>query len=298
MPNDLELSIYRTLAYFAYFKYPLTSFEVWKWLLMPRGKYSLSEVVTALDDSVWLHDRCGVWRGFYALHGVQHQVSDRHLRFLDAMRKYRKVERVMQIFGRLPWIEGVAVCNSLAWYATTERSDIDLFIVSAPGRVWSTRLLATLPLLLLRQRPGECELDPLCLSFFSTASAFDFSVLKIAERDPYLAYWSKTLVPILDRTHWSATFEQINSWPSAELPNAWPVRRAWRFSLRAPWRWPWLPLSERLPKQIQLERFPVEIKQLMNIDTRVVVNDAMLKFHDQDARALIQASLEEKLTRL
>jgi hypothetical protein len=298
MPNDLELSIFRTLAYFAYFKYPLTSFEIWKWLLMPAGKYSLFEVITALDHSVWLRAHCEPWQGFYALHETQYQVSDRHLRFLDAMRKYRKVERAMQILGRLPWIEGVAVCNSLAWYATTIQSDIDLFIIAAPRRVWSTRLLTTLPLLLLRQRPGECERDPLCLSFFSTESAFDFSRLKIAQHDPYLAYWSKTLVPILDRTHWSTTFHQINSWLSADLPNAWPVRRAWRFSLRTPWRWPWLPLSEQLPKQVQLERFPVEIQHLMNVDTRVVVNDAMLKFHDQDTRAQIQASLEEKLASL
>lgn len=298
MPNDLEVSIYRTLAYFAYFKYPLTSFELWKWLLLPVGKYSLFEVVAALDESVWLRDRYEVWQGFYALTDVKLQVPDRHIRFLDAIRKYRKVERSMQIFGRLPWINGIAVCNSLAWYATTEQSDIDLFITAAPGRVWSVRLLATLPLMLLRQRPGECERDPLCLSFFSTESAFDFSRLKVGSQDPYLAYWSRTLVPILDRTGWCTTFERQNTWIAEALPNAWPVRRAWRFSLRTPWRWPWLPLSEHLPKQLQIERFPVEIKTLMNLDSRVVVSDTMLKFHDQDKRAQIQVELEAKIAGL
>lgn len=298
MPSSLEISIYRTLAYFAYFKYPLTSFEVWKWLLEPGEKSTLTAVVETLSSSAWLRARMHEYNGFYSLEHVVSQVQDRHVRFLDAMRKYQKVERVVQLIGRLPWIDGIAVCNSLSWCHTNLESDIDLFIVAKPGRVWSARLLSTLPLMLLRQRPGESQLDPICLSFFCTESGFDFSKLKAGSSDPYLAYWCQSLVPLVSRAAWQAKFKLSNQWLVDVLPNASQVLRASRFRSESRIRWPWLPVSEALLKQFQMDKFPPAIRELMNKDTRVVINDQMLKFHEQDSRELIRYTLEGRMSRL
>ena len=291
----LERSIYKTLAYFAYFQYPLTSFEIWKWLLDPDGQVSLAEIEDALSNSAWLKARTQMYNGFYALEQVEAIYRQRHERFLDAVRKFRKIQRWAQILGRLPWVDGVAVCNSLAWFNTTAESDIDLFVVAKPGRVWSVRLLAALPLMALRQRPGERVRDPICLSFFSTEQVFDFEKLKIGAADPYLAYWCRSLVPLIDHTGWMATFELKNAWLQAVLPHAEFVRRALRFRSRVSFRLPWFPMSEALAKQLQMERLPQSIRALMNRDSRVVVTDDMLKFHDQDSRAQILSALEERM---
>jgi hypothetical protein len=298
MPSELELAIYRTLAYFAYFKYPLTSFEIWKWLLEPPQPTPLVTVVEALAGSPWLQSKFTRHQGFYALGDAQSWCQDRHLRFLDAMRKYRKAERAVQILGRLPWIEGVAVCNSLSWYQTKQDSDIDLFIVSKPGRVWSSRLLSTIPAMLLRQRPGESVTDPVCLSFFCTGAALNFEKLKIGPSDPYLAYWCRSLVPLVDHTGWMDRFEMNNAWLRDVLPNAQFVRRASRFrpSVRA--RLPWVWLSESLARQTQMDKFPAAIRDLMNKDSRVIATDDMLKFHEQDSREQIRVSLEDKVAAL
>ena len=295
MPSVLETSIYRTLAYFAYFKYPLTSFEIWKWLLEPGQPVSLFEVIQALEGSTWLPAKIKKYHGFYALGEVDVWHTDRHLRFLDAMRKYHKAERAVQLLGRLPWIDGVAVCNSLSWYQTKQDSDIDLFVITRPGRIWSARLLSTIPAILLRQRPGEAASDPVCLSFFCTDQALNFEKLKIGSTDPYLAYWCRSLVPLVDHSGWMEKFEMQNSWLREVLPNAQFVRRASRFRPSVKFHLPWLPLSERLAKQLQLERFPKVIRELMNIDTRVVVSAEMLKFHEHDARQQIRQALADKL---
>ncbi|MEK7183872.1 MAG: hypothetical protein AAB776_04545 [Patescibacteria group bacterium] len=295
MPSELEVSIYRTLAYFAYFKYPLTSFEIWKWLLEPDQPTSLVSIIETLENSIWLRARLKRDKGFYALENVAERRKDRHLRFLDAMRKYRKAERAVQVLGRLPWIEGIAVCNSLSWYQTKEDSDIDLFIVAKPGRIWSARLLSTLPAIFLRQRPGEAKSDPICLSFFSTAAALQFEKLKIGPSDPYLAYWCRSLVPLVDHSGWMEKFEMANPWLRQVLPNAQFVRRASRFRPPIRLRLPWIPLSEQLPRQIQQERFTPIIRELMNKDSRVVVSDDMLKFHEQDSRELIRSTLADKI---
>ncbi|MFZ2681588.1 MAG: hypothetical protein WAZ14_00595 [Patescibacteria group bacterium] len=298
MPSTLELSIYRTLGYFAYFKYPLTAFEVWKWLLQPEQSVSLAEVTEALSTSGWLQTKLNVFQSFYSLGTTEAWAQTRHERFLDAVRKYAKAEKIVQWLGRLPWIEGVAICNSLSWYQTTPDSDIDLFIITKPGRVWTGRLLSTLPAILFKQRPGELALDPVCLSFFCTETALAFETLKIDQSDPYLAYWCRSLVPLLDRRGWVEKFNVHNDWLTADLPHALPVQRANRFKTSVWWRWPWLPLSEHLARQLQLERFPASIRALMNVDSRVVVTDNMLKFHEQDARRLIAASLEEHMTKV
>lgn len=298
MPSELEKSVYRTLAYFSHFRYPLTGFEVWKWLLEPGGPVSLFEVLETLKSSNWLRDKVTAFQGFYALGDAQAWHRDRHVRFLDAMRKYRKAERTVQLLGRLPWIHGVAVCNSLSWYQTTQQSDIDLFVVTKPGRVWSARLLSTIPAMLLRQRPGEAKTDPVCLSFFCTDQALDFEKLKIGTSDPYLAYWCRSLVPLIDHSDWMDNFEMHNAWLREVLPHAQFVRRASRFRPYVKARLPWVPLSERLAKQLQMEKFPASIRSLMNRDSRVIVSDDMLKFHEQDAREQIRMTLEDKVSAL
>ncbi len=298
MPSALETSIYRTLAYFEYFKYPLTSFEIWKWLLAPGQTVALGEVVACLDKSDWLKSKVSEYQGFYALGQVAAWRQDRHLRFLDAMRKFHKVSRLLHLFGRLPWVDGIAVCNSLSWHHTKSDSDIDLFFIVKPGRIWSVRLLATIPVMLLRQRPGEATSDPICLSFFCTSDALAFETLKIGDQDPYLAYWCRSLVPLVDHGGWMDKFEMYNPWLREVLPQAQYVRRASRFRSDMRIRWPWLPLRESLAKQIQMEHFPAAIRELMNRDSRVVITDQMLKFHDRDARAQILKALDDKLAAL
>lgn len=293
----LDKSILRTVAYFSLFEYPLTSFEIWKWLMVEEGQGTVryGEVTERLHGSSLLQKHLANEQAFFGLGDVASQITERNQRLHNAIRKYDRLQRILKMLSRLPWIDGIAVCNSLAWMHTREDSDIDLFIITTPGRTWSARLLATLPLRLLRARPGEAAEDPICVSFFAAPTAFDFSTIKIGHHDPYLAYWSRSLVPLLDRTGWSTAFADTNSWVQEVLPHAWTVDRANRFRAATPHRLPWLPFSEKLARAMQFERFPANIKERMNRDTCVIVNDQMLKFHHNDARAKLVAGLEGRM---
>ncbi len=297
--DTLDKAILKTLAYFSIFGYPLTSFEVWKWLMVDGGtKTSLPQVISRLETSPTINRHVSEHQGFYALGDTRSQVAERQERFHDATRKFSKLRRFMKLLARLPWIEGVAVCNSLAWRHTTNESDIDLFILTTQGRTWSARLFATLPLKLFRARPGETTHDPICLSFFIAPSAADLSKVKIAEHDPYLSYWCQSLVPLLERANWFHKFGEANNWVKQVLPNSFSYRMAWRFRPKSAWRLVRWPLSEKLARTLQLERLPKVIKEMMNRDSRVVVQDDMLKFHHNDARLQITRQLQEKLIML
>lgn len=98
----------------------------------------------------------------------------------------------------VPFLRMVAVCNNLAFGKVSEKSDIDLFIVAKGGRLFIVRFFVTLILHLMGvRRHGKKVAGRFCLSFFIDDSALDLSSLAI-EKDIYLAYWVKSVVPLLD----------------------------------------------------------------------------------------------------
>ena len=302
MPTPLEQSIHRTATWFSLFETPVTVFELWKWMQEPDRAYSLEETHAALEGE-WLRDRLvevdGVWTT--RLSGVSATASERRTRFLDAARKFKKLHRAMRYVRLVPGVVAVAAGNTLAWWNTRPDSDIDLLVVTRPGMVWLARLLVVMPFALLGKRPGATAVDPFCFSFFATTESLDFSSLRLEGGDPYLAYWVRSLVPVLDR---GGVFDRIveeNGWTQEILSNVEISRRP--------------PLSpppneegkrnggdgrsfvattfERLAKTIQLRRFPPKIRSLMNVDSRVVVNDRVLKFHENDRREEYRDKLNE-----
>lgn len=293
-PSGLEKSIITTVAYFAHFTFPLTTLEVWKWLITDE-EVAFSDVDRTLRESPWLAERIDRYAGYCGMGDVVMQVEERRSRYADAMAKYRKVARYAKLLRWLPGAEGVAVCNSLAYHHTTRASDIDLFILTSPRHTWTVRLLATAPAVFLRQRPGECDEHPLCLSFFASTEAMDMAKLKIDDDDPYFAYWVVTLAPLFGREEYFTKLWHANSWIRQQMPNAYPVRRARAFRLSATspaWRIPWV---EAWAERLQRGRFPRVIRDMMNRDTRVVVSNTVLKFHENDRRAAIKAALRERL---
>lgn len=295
--TDLELSILRTICWFSVFDLPLSTFEIYKWLLTPARAYDLFEVDLALEQSEWLQSRIDSKDGLFFLKmtDVKNTFLNRHRRFLDAIRKFRKLCRATYFFQLLPGVRAVCAVNTLAWWHTTAESDIDLFIVTSPKHIWSSRLLLVLPFLLTGLRPQHSQAtaikDPYCFSFFCTTEALQFENIKWNEDDHYLAYWVKSMVPMFDRGDVIEQIEAINKWSDHVLPNAWmrsphPVHKPIAlFSF--PIQWSFL---EPVCRAIQRHKFPSVIRDLANQDSRVVITDDMLKFHENDRRVeFIQA---------
>ena len=300
MPTDLELSILRTICWFSVFHYPLTTFEIWKWLLRPARPYDLFEVTQALTNSFWLKEKLKQKDGFWTLISDSSlpMVKDRHERFLNAIIKYRKLRRACYFFQLLPNVKAVASANTLAWWHTTNESDIDLYIITDPNRIWSSRFFLVFPFAVIGNRPqliNDVKVnDPFCFSFFTTTEALQMESLKYGDEDPYLAYWVKSLVPILDRSEVFPQLASVNRWVDAMLPNArqrlshqsHKPRRL--FSIPIQWS-----LFEPLFRSIQRNSFPSKITDLANKDSRVVVSDQILKFHESDRREQFTKEFEE-----
>ncbi|MBI5369653.1 hypothetical protein HZA85_00455 [Candidatus Uhrbacteria bacterium] len=303
--SDLELAIFRTLCWFSVVDIPLTSFDVWKWLLAPCRGYELFEVDRCLTNSIWLSSRMDHLDGWYALKhkSLEQMLQSRRTRLLDASRKFKKLRRAAAFFQLLPGVRAVFAVNTLAWWHTQRTSDIDLFIVTAPGQVWSSRFFLVLPFLLAGARPHHFShvdsVDPFCFSFFCASSALAFESLKRGSQDPYLAYWIKSVVPIFDRDGIADIFDEHNRWVHRLLPHA-RVRRP--HPQHRPVKVPALPISgkmfEPVLRFLQRKKFPQAIQGLANLDTRVVISDEMLKFHENDRRQEFAQAFADTYSRL
>jgi hypothetical protein len=301
-PFDLAQSIYRTVCWFSMFDYPLTAFEVWKWMYAPGRAVALADVCEALETDAWLAGKLVRSGGFVALAGkdVSVLVRSRGKRFLDAARKYGKLRRALTWVAAAPGVVGVAAVNTLSWWNTRETSDIDLFIVVKPGTIWSSRFFLVLPFMLLNKRPSrkhEVGIDPFCFSFFLSEATLNVEGLRLPEGDPYLAYWTKSVVPVFDRGHVFDAFARDAVWADVALPHA-RVRPLHPY-LKPRWT-PRMPnwqggFVDRTLKGLQRKRFPTVIRELANTDTRVIVRDDMLKFHENDRRAEYRDDWEKML---
>lgn len=288
MPTvNLERAIFQTVAWFSLFSYPLTAFEIWKWLIAPASSFRLEDVLEALENNSWLRERLQFQDGFYALTGETRNVATRQERFLDAVRKFRRLRRATRYLSRLPAVRAVAACNTLAWSNTTSQSDIDLFLIVRSGCLWTTRFFAVLPFMLLGYRPGQTVRDPFCFSFFITEDRMNLSDTRRSEGDLYLAFWILSLYPVSEQQNIMERFLSANDWVAGLLPNGFgvsPVRERYRAAER-PFFPNWSCPFDSLLRIWQWRRLPSELRRLNGLDdSRVILNESRIKCHPNDRR--------------
>lgn len=303
-------SLLSPLAYYDAFDVPLTSQEVF--LSMPQMEGSrpvFEDVERALAEAVRA-GRVSCSGGFYCLPGREALAALRQSRYALAEGKYARVRRFLSIARFAPFLRAVFVCNTLARSYARPESDIDLFLVTAPGRIWLTRLCVTGLAALLRMRPTEeTSADRICLSFFVTVEALDLKGLALDD-DVYLAHWLQELCPVYDEAGIVRRSFVENGWLRGVLPETRvqvpSPRRLVRARLmgakRGFERLLDAAFGDRLEgwaRRRQLAWMPAALKAAAGTPASdVVLNDRVLKFHDQDRRAAIRDAYREKMRNL
>lgn len=297
--NDLEKSILKTVSFFDVFSYPLTASEIWKWLYKPQQNYSLFDIKECLDKSSVLNDKLECREGFYSILGRESiHLKRKHNNNL-AERKFRKVVYLARVYRFIPFVRMMAVCNSLGYSNAREKSDIDLFIIARRRTIWLARLFTILVVKILHMRPTEeNKQDAFCLSFFIDENYLDIENSRMGSEDIYYPYWVSNLIPIYDPDGLYKKFLEANKWYKKYLPNAYPNQ----FSKEVHPTWLsktfnhilylifYPPVLRRVTynfyRKIQVKIIGRNLKALINIDTRVIVNERMLKFYSNDNREL------------
>jgi len=295
--STLEKSILATISFFDIFDYPLTLVEIWQWLYVypePRTKndeqIKISDIQDVLDKNDSLKGKVEMKNGFYFLQGRADLVEKRMERYNIAERKYQKSLKIIKILRLIPYVRMIAVCNTLAYSNARDESDIDLFIICEKGHLWKTRFLVSGFLKFFNLRPTESETrDKICASFFLSEDSLDIINLAIDD-DIYLKYWITQIYPVYDDGAY-AKFLAANNWIKKDFKNIYSVkptirRQLGESPLLSAFRSIFSILSENYCRNYQWKILPDNLRQMVNKDTRVMMNDHLLKFHDNDKREL------------
>jgi hypothetical protein len=214
-------------------------------------------------------------------------------------RKVRRARRVAKWISRLSSVRFVAVVNTTALAHARDRADLDFFVIVKSGRMWTTRLLSASPYRLLgKLANAEAKPDAVCLSYFVSDAELDLGTHMITPDDPYFRYWFLSMLPLYDdgvsSELWDANSQIIARHPRAERWIVSPDLAVKRPIIR----FPSTTIFERIAKRIQMAWFPTQIYERMNRDNSVIVTDAALKFHVDDARERFRTAYEERLQAL
>lgn len=298
--KDIKEAIVEAIAFFDLFSLPLTSFELWQSL---EARVSYGRVLDILDkDRPEAVEREGP---FYFLKGREHMAdrAGRQLRF--SRRKTKIAEKAARILRFVNGVEMVAVCNNFYY---RDESDVDVFLMIKRGRMWTSRLLATLFIHLRGiRRHGQKVKDRICLSFYAVSDKSGLKEIALAGGDPYLEFWAKHLRQLYDKGSY-AEFLKNNPWLKERFPNAGrqspPFSRIVKDNFfskafkRANSWWFDTFLGDALEsffRWAQLKKMSANKNSLASEpDTRVLISDGILKFHENDRRKELKQKLKEK----
>jgi predicted nucleotidyltransferase len=203
---ELQRHILRTMLYFDIFDYPLSSTEVFRFL----GTNSLTEekVVASLEE---LATRKIVHKfdEFYSVQPAEGNISRRVKGNAEAIRYLTIARRKAQLISKFPFVRAVLASGSLAKGYMDHNSDIDFFIVTAPGRLWIARTLLVLykRIFLLNSHKY------FCVNYF-----VDEDHLEIEDKNLFTATELATVIPLYGGKIYSQLLRK-NSWIRERFPN-------------------------------------------------------------------------------
>jgi predicted nucleotidyltransferase len=202
----VKRDILSTLAYFDLFQYPLTQTEVYMFLQRPCSAEEFGQAMQSLAAGNWVYK----FDEFYSLQNDYSLITRRRKGNVRARQMLETSEKIAAFLSRFPFVRGVAVSGSLSKNFADEGSDIDLFIITAPNRLWLARtfmhLFKKLTYLFNNQHL-------FCMNYY-----IDEEMLQIREKNVYTATEVVTLLPLRGITAFES-FYQNNSWSREYLPN-------------------------------------------------------------------------------
>lgn len=223
--NLLEKSILATIAYYDVLAYPLTGFEVFKYLINPShiiaqfkpeqalASESLAQpcfldTLKALKNKP-LKNYIEEKNGFYFLKNRAKLYKTRIERQKISDQKWKKARKIIKYLQIIPYLRMIAISGSLAIANTKKQSDIDLLIITKHKRIWTNRFLITSFIHLLgKRRHNKKTADRLCLNHYITDKSLkiDFPSLYNAQTYAHLMPVSEIEPGIYKK------FQKANQW--------------------------------------------------------------------------------------
>ncbi|OGN02803.1 MAG: hypothetical protein A2657_01520 [Candidatus Yanofskybacteria bacterium RIFCSPHIGHO2_01_FULL_44_110b] len=230
-----------TIAYYDALDYPVSLFEVYRYLVNPSRLKPRIEGLAAAN----LKDiRAGLGellekeaieeeRGFYFLKGKRDLVSKRLKSEKIAAQKWRRCLNKAYWLQAAPWVRGIFASGSLALGSVDEDSDFDVLVIIESGRLYLGRLILSVLASLLGARRTRFQTkapDKFCFNHYLTTVSSSNSdtvgrrgpTLEIEHQSLYNAQTYVHLVPIMIDPRLIGKFFAANLWINKYVYNFTP----------------------------------------------------------------------------
>ncbi len=201
--SPLHRAVLVTVLYSDLFDHPLTGDELHRYLMARcPDRAALDRAVEALDGGCLVTDR-----GFVFLRGREATIAIRRRRQRLATERWPPARRFAGWLGWVPFLRMVAVCGSQAVDNGDVDGDVDLFLITEPGRLWLVQSMT-----MVLRRFGRWLGIEVCPNYLLTTGTLD-----IEERSLYNAREAAQAVPLWGRAAY-AGFLEANRWIEDFLP--------------------------------------------------------------------------------
>ena len=202
--STLQRAMLLTVLYSDLFDYPLTEDELHRYLTAPYPNKDAfeSELAGLIDRHLRRTD------GLICLAGREDTVEVRRRRQETRERRWVPAERYARWLRHVPFVRMVAVCGSQAAGNPRPDADVDFFLVTEPGRLWTVQFCS-----MLLRRIASLMSVRVCPNYILTLDS-----LEVSPRDLYHAREVAQTIPM-----WGGAahlrFLEANRWIGHFLPN-------------------------------------------------------------------------------
>ncbi len=294
MPQNIKKAILKTLCYADVFDYPLKEKEIGEWLIGTKNKEQRTKNKIG-NIKIIQHKN-----GYYFLKGREEIVNLRKEREMWSRDKLKIAKKAASFLKLIPTVKLVGVTGALAVENAKENDDIDLFIITSKGLLWTTRLLTTLLTEIkgMRRHPQELNVNnKICLNMFADENHLE---IPKKEQDLFSAHEVAQMKLLWDRDDTYQRFLQANNWVRKYLPNSYQelvlkendkdTSDGGEATTSTPprWRKQEAPMVEEIAKRFQLW-------YMRNRRTSEVIKDGIIRFHPQDAREWVMEKYKKRI---
>ena len=204
--TELEAALLATVAYSDVFDMPVSVADSGRFLVGVRADApDVEAAATRLVDDGRLRARADLLH----LPGRDEVLAIHDDRRARAETMWPQARRWSRVLTWIPYVRMVAVTGGLACDSVEDHDDIDLFVVTAPGRLWLTRLAIVVVVRIAGLRGPE-----LCPNYIVASDALEMDV-----RTQYVARELAQSIPLCGADVWDQLLD-ANSWYREHLPNA------------------------------------------------------------------------------
>ncbi len=292
-------AILSTLSFFNIYKLPLSANRIWQLLYFKEATFE--DVQKNLEELV----RAGIIEHHHDLYAVtdwdQAAFDDKQQ---EIARRWNKIKKYYWLLSAIPYVENICVINSVAMGNADSESDIDFFVVTKPNRLYFVRTFIIILFKLLGVYKNRTKInEQFCFGFYVTSDNLSLKNLLLPGEDPYMVFWTGTIIPILGEQMYNK-FIKENKWIFSALPNFRPEQRLLQIHQLEPSRklkrfleillWVKAVWQEPILRWYHI-RHTFKLPENHWATSSTIANKQMLKLHALDPRKDLRKAWQETL---